>query len=181
MQLLEDTGLLPAIQASPAGLSGAEPQLWGQELPGYVVVEHVQDALQTQPVRYRLRARRLLRPGRQQRPDQCPQLVIHDPRPSTHTLPNSRIVTSVTPDQGTSTRSCYELIATGNGGISAGVDDQTPAMGGGMSPQRPAGPSAGCDHRHQNNSLHSRCASMTVLITTPLASPLKMQIAGAGA
>ena len=30
--------------------------------------------------------------------------------PSTHTHPNGRIVTSVTPDQGTSTRSCYELL-----------------------------------------------------------------------
>ena len=103
MRGLEDTGPLPAIQASPARLSGAEPQLRGQELPGYVVVEHTQDSLQAQPVRYRLRARRLLRPGRQQRPDQHPQLVVHDPRPSTHTLPNGRIVTSVTPDQGTST------------------------------------------------------------------------------
>lgn len=114
VQLLEDTGLLPATQASPAGLSGAEPQLRGQELSGYVVVEHVQDALQTQPVRYRLRARRLLRPWRQQRLDQRPQLVVHDPRPSTHTLANGRIVTSVTPDQDASPRSCHELIGAGD-------------------------------------------------------------------
>ena len=109
MQLVEDAGLLPSVQSSPAGLSRAEPQLQGQELPGYVVVEDVQDALQTQPVRHRPRPRRLLGPGRQQRFDQRPQVVVHDPRPSAHNIPNGRIVISVTPDQGTSTRSCYEL------------------------------------------------------------------------
>lgn len=109
VQSVEDPSLLPPLQTPPAGLSRAEPQLQGQQLPGYVVVEHVQDALQTQPVRHRPRPRRSLRPGRQQRLDQRPQVVIHVPRPSTHTLPNSRIVTSVTPGQDTSTRSCYEL------------------------------------------------------------------------
>ena len=110
VQLVEDTGLLPPFQAPPAGLPGAEPQLQRQQLPGYDVAEDVQDALQTQPVRHRPRPRRPLRPGqRQQWLDQLPQVVIHDPRSSTHTLPNGRIV-SVTPDQSTSTRSCYELI-----------------------------------------------------------------------
>ena len=110
VQLVEDPGLLPPLQTSPAGLPGAEPQLQRQELPGYVVVEDVQDALQTQPVRHRPRPRRLLRPGRQQRLDQRPQVVVHDPRPSTHTITNGRIVTPVTPDQDISTRSCYELL-----------------------------------------------------------------------
>lgn len=50
VQLVEDPGLLPPLQPSPAGLSGAEPQLRGQELPGDVVAEDVQDALQAQPV-----------------------------------------------------------------------------------------------------------------------------------
>lgn len=109
MQLVEDIGLLPSLQPAPAGLPGAEPQLQGQELPAYVVVEDVQDALQAEPVRHRPRPRRPLRPERQQGFDQCPQVVIDGPRPSTHTIPNGRIVTSVTPDQDTSTRSCYEL------------------------------------------------------------------------
>ena len=39
----------------------------------------------------------------------APTIVVHDPRPSTHTLTNGRIITPVTPDQDTSTRSCYEL------------------------------------------------------------------------
>lgn len=114
VQLLENSGLLPAVQAPPASLSGAEPQLQGQELPGDVLVQDVQDALQAQPVRYRFRPRRPLGPGRQQRFDHCPQVVFHDPRPSRHTHPNGQIVTTVTPDQGTSTRSCYELV----GGVS---------------------------------------------------------------
>ncbi len=97
------------VEPSPAGLPGAESQLRRQELPGDVVVEDVQDALQTQPVRQRPRPRRLLRPSRQQRLDQCPQVIIHDPRPSTHTLPNGRIVTPVTAYQDISPRSCYEL------------------------------------------------------------------------
>ena len=51
VQLVEDPGLLPALQAPPAGLPGAEPQLQRQELSGYVVVEDVQDALQAESVR----------------------------------------------------------------------------------------------------------------------------------
>lgn len=109
MQLVEDTGLLPPVQAPPAGLPRAEPQLSGQELPSDVVAKDVQDALQTQPVRHRTRPRTLQRPGRQQRLDQHPQVVVHDPRSSTHTLTNDRKVIPVTPCQGTSTRSCYEL------------------------------------------------------------------------
>jgi hypothetical protein len=31
VQLIEDSGLLPPLQAAPAGLSGAEPQLQRQE------------------------------------------------------------------------------------------------------------------------------------------------------
>jgi hypothetical protein len=46
VQLLEDAGLLPSVQSPPAGLSGAETQLPGQELPGHVPAEDVQDALQ---------------------------------------------------------------------------------------------------------------------------------------
>ncbi len=77
------------------------------------MVEDVEDALQTQPVPHRLWPRRPLGPGRQQRLDQRPQVVVHDPRPSTHTTTNGRIVSSVTPDQATSTRSRYELIGHG--------------------------------------------------------------------
>lgn len=50
VQSLEDSGPLPAVQASPAGLPGSEPQLQRQELPGNVLVQDVQDALQTQPI-----------------------------------------------------------------------------------------------------------------------------------
>ncbi len=46
VQLVEDSCLLPPLQAAPAGLSRAEPQLQRQELPGYVVVEDVEDALE---------------------------------------------------------------------------------------------------------------------------------------
>ncbi|MDQ1024631.1 hypothetical protein QF035_002213 [Streptomyces umbrinus] len=90
---------------------GSRPRtLQRQQLPGYVVVQDVQDALQTQPISYRTRPRRLVRPGRQQRLDQNPQVVVHDPRPSAHTPTNGRITPPVTPNQGTSTRSCYELV-----------------------------------------------------------------------
>jgi hypothetical protein len=34
VQLVKDAGLLPPLQAAPAGLPGAEPQLQGQRLPG---------------------------------------------------------------------------------------------------------------------------------------------------
>ncbi len=40
---------------------------------------------------------------RQQRFDQCPQVVVHDPRPGTHSITNGRIVRSVTAYQATST------------------------------------------------------------------------------
>lgn len=46
VQLVENPGPLPPVKAPPAGLSGAEPKLRRQELPGDVVVEDVQDALQ---------------------------------------------------------------------------------------------------------------------------------------
>lgn len=115
MQPVEDPGFLPPVQTPPAGLPRTEPQLQRQELPGYVVVEDEQDALQTEPVRHRPRSGRPLRPRRQQRLDQSPQLIIHDPRSSTHALTNGRIVTPVTPHQPTSTRSCYELLAAETG------------------------------------------------------------------
>lgn len=54
VELVEDSGLLPAIQPPPAGLSGAEPQLRWQELPGHIVEQDVQNALQTESVRKRL-------------------------------------------------------------------------------------------------------------------------------
>ncbi|MFE1817816.1 radical SAM protein [Streptomyces anulatus] len=49
------------------------------------------------------------RPRRQQRLDQSPQLIVHDPRSSTHTLTNGRIITPVTAYQDDPARSCYEL------------------------------------------------------------------------
>lgn len=110
VQLVEDSYLLPPVQLAPARLPRAEAQLLGQESPGYVVVEHEQDALPTEPARHRPRTRRPLRPRRQERLDQRPQVVVHDPRPSTHTITNGQIVTPVTANQHTSTGSCYELI-----------------------------------------------------------------------
>lgn len=64
MQLIEDACLLPAVQVLPAGLSRAEPQLQGQELPSDALVQAIRNALQTQPVRHRLRPRRPLGPRR---------------------------------------------------------------------------------------------------------------------
>lgn len=64
-QLVEDIGLLPSLKPAPAGLPGAEFQFQGQELPGHVVIEDIQDALQAELVRHRPRPRRPLRPGRQ--------------------------------------------------------------------------------------------------------------------
>lgn len=119
VELVEDSGLLPAIQPSPAGLSGAEPQLRWQELPGHIVERDVQNALQTESVRNRPRARRPLRPGRQQRFDQRPQVVVHDPRPSAHSPTDGRIITPVTLDQDSSTRSRYELYVCRQQGIPA--------------------------------------------------------------
>lgn len=58
VRLVEDLGLLPPLQTAPAHLPRSEPQLQGQELPGFVVVERVQDALQEQPVRHGPRPRR---------------------------------------------------------------------------------------------------------------------------
>lgn len=54
MQLVEDADLMPSARPTPAGLAGAEPQLPWQQLPAHIVVEHVQDALQAQPVVRRL-------------------------------------------------------------------------------------------------------------------------------
>lgn len=50
VELVEDAGLLPPLQSPPARLSGAEPQLQREQLPGEVVAEHVQEPLQAQPV-----------------------------------------------------------------------------------------------------------------------------------
>lgn len=52
---------------------------------------------------------RSLRPRQQQRLDQSPQLIVHDPRSSAHTLTNGRIVTPVAACRDDSARSCYEL------------------------------------------------------------------------
>lgn len=41
-----------------------------------------------------------------------PQVVVHDPRPSTHTITNGQINQPITPEQDTSTRSRYELYDT---------------------------------------------------------------------
>ena len=64
VQPVEEACLLPAVQALPAGLSRAEPQLQGQELPSDILVQAIRNALQTQPVRHRLRPRRPLGPRR---------------------------------------------------------------------------------------------------------------------
>lgn len=85
VQPVKDPCLLPPVRPPPAGLSRAEPQLQRQQLPGYVVVEDDQDAPQAESVPHRPRSRRPIRPRRQQRLDQRPQLIVHDPRSSTHT------------------------------------------------------------------------------------------------
>jgi hypothetical protein len=110
VQLVEDPGLLPPVQAPPARLPRAEPQLQRQKLPGNVVVEDVENALQTEPVSYRPRPRRPLGPRRQERFDQRPQVIVHDPRPSTHSITNGRITRTVTAHRATTTRSRYELL-----------------------------------------------------------------------
>lgn len=57
MQLVEDASLLPPLEAAPASLPRAEPQLQRQELPGYVAVENAEKALQAKAVRRRPRPR----------------------------------------------------------------------------------------------------------------------------
>lgn len=47
MQLVEDSGLLSSLQAPPVSLSGAIPRLQWQQLPDNAVVQHVQEALET--------------------------------------------------------------------------------------------------------------------------------------
>ncbi len=113
MQLVEDSRFLPPLQPAPARLPRAETQLQRQQLPGYVVVQDEQDAVEAEPVRHRPRPRKTLRPRRQQRLDQSPQLIVHDPRSGTHTLTNGRIITPVTAYQDDSARSCYELEGSG--------------------------------------------------------------------
>lgn len=61
VQPVENPCLLPPVQPPPAGLSRAEPQHERQQLPGYVVVEDEQDALQAEPVPHRPRSRRPIR------------------------------------------------------------------------------------------------------------------------
>ncbi|CAM5679606.1 hypothetical protein SCALM49S_04462 [Streptomyces californicus] len=53
---------------------------------------------------------RSLRPRQQQRLDQSPQLIVHDPRSSAHTLTNGRIVTPVAACRDDSARSCYDSV-----------------------------------------------------------------------
>ncbi len=84
-----DRRLLPPVQATPAGLPRAEGQLRGQELPGYVVVEDEQDTLEAEPVRHRSWPWGPLRPRKQQRLDQRPQLTVHDPRSSMGSVDDS--------------------------------------------------------------------------------------------
>lgn len=50
-----DLGPLPVGQAPPVGLSGVETQLQRQKLPGDVVDQDVQEAVQVQPVMHWLR------------------------------------------------------------------------------------------------------------------------------
>src|SRR5690606_18557522 len=71
---------------------------------------NVEDALQAQPVRHGPRTGSLLETRRQERLDQRPQVIVHNPRPGSHTISNGRIVTPVTACQDRSTRSCYELV-----------------------------------------------------------------------
>lgn len=85
MQPLEDSGLLPAIQTPPA-----RPARSRTPAPGKGVARRCSGSGRTgcpagTAGRPPLRARRAFRPGRQQRFDQRPQVVVHDPRPSRHT------------------------------------------------------------------------------------------------
>lgn len=72
-------------QAPPTGLTEAETRVQGQQLPGDIVVENVQDALQALSVVHRPRPLRPLVRGRQQRFHACPQVVVRDLQPSSHT------------------------------------------------------------------------------------------------
>ena len=67
----------PPVQTPPAGPSRAEPHHQRQELPGHVIAEDEQDALEAETARHRPRPRRPLRPGQQQRLNQRPSSTIH--------------------------------------------------------------------------------------------------------
>lgn len=129
VQLVEDPCLLPPLQPAPTCLPGAEPQLRGQELPGDVVAEHVQDALQAQPGQLPVAALVTL----SARAAVAARSVPTSRRPrstaNTHPTTNGRIVTLVTADQSISSRSWYEpftaLLSTGDGLASMPVDVST--------------------------------------------------------
>lgn len=53
VQPVEDYCFLPPLQTPPAGLPRAEPHFQGQELPGHVVIEDEQDALEAELICHR--------------------------------------------------------------------------------------------------------------------------------
>ncbi|REH18461.1 hypothetical protein SAMN05428941_0168 [Streptomyces sp. 2114.2] len=83
VQLVPDTGLVPGRRkASPAGRARAEAELLGQALPLDAGVQDEENPGQGLPVRHPRSALGLLRTRlRQQRLDQRPQFIRHDPRP----------------------------------------------------------------------------------------------------
>ncbi len=89
MQLLPDAGPLPLVQATPARIARAKPELLRQMHPRCPGVQHEQNPAQRLPIRETLPTR-IPRPPlllRQQRLDQLPELVRHQPRRSSHPHP----------------------------------------------------------------------------------------------
>ena len=90
MELVPDTGFVPGCQAAPAGHARAEAQLLGQVLPLDAGVQDEQDAAQGLPVGHSRPSLDLFRRWfGQQRLDERPQFVRHDPRPRL-TLPHDQ-------------------------------------------------------------------------------------------
>jgi hypothetical protein len=90
VQPLPHPRLLPLIQTTPTGHTRAEAELERQVRPRDPGVQHEQDPLQRLPIRQPLPTRITEAPllHRQQRLDQLPQLVRHDPRRDSHRHPS---------------------------------------------------------------------------------------------
>lgn len=81
MELILDAGLVPCGQPSPAGHAGYEARFLGQVLPLHAGVQDEQDPAQGLPVRHSMSALDQFRTWcGQQRLDERPQFIRHDPR-----------------------------------------------------------------------------------------------------
>ncbi|MBP2055765.1 hypothetical protein J2Z21_008781 [Streptomyces griseochromogenes] len=100
--------------AAPARCHPVGPQPNGASAPRARLALHhprprPRRGLHAQPVAHQPRAGRLLRPRRQQQPDQRPQVASAVPWPTPPQLTNGVIVVLVMADQHTAARSCHEL------------------------------------------------------------------------